>query len=147
MLSRAARVVYGPGASSVWRQVGNGSRGSTGVQVGSTRVGPSCMAAVTWWRSARGATGDAAASAGFLAQEEVQERVLMVVRNFEKVAPDQVTADSHFTNDLGLDSLDTVELVMAMEEEFAIEIPDADADKILTCKDAVGYISNNPNAK
>jgi len=58
-----------------------------------------------------------------------------------------VTAASHFVNDLALDSLDTVELVMAVEDEFGIEIPDAEADKIQTCKDAVDYIASHPNAK
>jgi NADH dehydrogenase (ubiquinone) 1 alpha/beta subcomplex 1 len=48
---------------------------------------------------------------------------------------------------LGLDSLDTVEVVMAFEEEFAIEIPDADADKILSCADAIDYIASQPRAK
>jgi acyl carrier protein len=49
--------------------------------------------------------------------------------------------------DLGLDSLDTVELVMAMEEEFSIEIPDEDADSIQTVEGAVGYFANHPHAK
>lgn len=50
-------------------------------------------------------------------------------------------------NDLGLDSLDTVEVVMAFEEEFGVEIPDGDADKIMTCTDAIQYLSSHPNAK
>ena len=52
-----------------------------------------------------------------------------------------------FQKDLGLDSLDTVELVMALEEEFAVEIPDSEADKIASCADAIGYISTHPMAK
>ena len=54
---------------------------------------------------------------------------------------------SHFEKDLGLDSLDVVELVMAFEEEFAIEIPDADADKIISVEDAVNYVAQHPMAK
>lgn len=59
----------------------------------------------------------------------------------------QVTPSAHFQKDLGLDSLDTVEVVMAFEEEFAIEIPDVEADKILSTSDAVQYISAHPQAK
>lgn len=59
----------------------------------------------------------------------------------------QVTDTASFEKDLGLDSLDTVELVMAIEEEFAIEIPDSEADKILSVPDAVAYIAANPQAK
>lgn len=59
----------------------------------------------------------------------------------------QVTASASFQKDLGLDSLDTVELVMALEEEFAIEIPDSEADKILSCGDAISYIASNPMAR
>lgn len=59
----------------------------------------------------------------------------------------KVTADSHFTGDLGLDSLDTVELVMALEDEFAIEIADESAEKIVSVADAVDFIAGNANAK
>ena len=58
----------------------------------------------------------------------------------------QVSPTATFQADLGLDSLDTVELVMAIEEEFAIEIPDAEADKILSCGDAIAYLSAHPQA-
>ncbi|CAI8232825.1 MAG: acyl carrier protein [Sulfurovum sp.] len=58
----------------------------------------------------------------------------------------EVKEDSKFIEDLGADSLDVVELVMALEEKFDIEIPDEDAEKILTVKDAIDYIENNANA-
>lgn len=54
---------------------------------------------------------------------------------------------AHFKNDLDLDSLDAVEVVMAIEEEFCIEIPDSEADKILSIADAVAYITTHPMAK
>lgn len=88
-----------------------------------------------------------AAEAGYLDEGVVTNRVLEVVKKFEKVQPEKVNKGAHFVNDLGLDSLDTVELVMAFEDEFAIEIPDADAEKILSCGDAINYMSNNVNAK
>lgn len=59
----------------------------------------------------------------------------------------QVAPGAVFQKDLGLDSLDVVELVMALEEEFAIEIPDSEADKILSCSEAISYVSSNPMAK
>ena len=62
----------------------------------------------------------------------VQERVIEIVASQLGVSKDQITPETSFINDLGADSLDTVELVMALEEEFGIEIPDEDAEKILT---------------
>ncbi|MCA9750658.1 MAG: acyl carrier protein [Gemmatimonadetes bacterium] len=62
------------------------------------------------------------------------------------VEAEQVTADASFIEDLGADSLDTVELVMALEENFDIEIPDEDAEKIKTVRDAVSYIDKNVSA-
>lgn len=59
----------------------------------------------------------------------------------------QVTPEADFSKDLGLDSLDTVEVVMAFEEEFCVEIPDAEADRILSTSDAIKYISGHPQAK
>ncbi|MEJ5168197.1 MAG: acyl carrier protein [Arcobacteraceae bacterium] len=57
--------------------------------------------------------------------------------------PDEVKAESKFIEDLGADSLDVVELVMALEERFGIEIPDEDAEKIMTVGDAIKYIEDN----
>ena len=70
----------------------------------------------------------------------VEERVIEIVSEQMGVAKDQVTRDTSFVNDLGADSLDTVELVMALEEGFGMEIPDEDAEKITTVKDAINYI-------
>jgi NADH dehydrogenase (ubiquinone) 1 alpha/beta subcomplex 1 len=78
---------------------------------------------------------------------EVSDRIVQVVKNFDKVDPDKVVPSSKFSDDLGLDSLDSVEVVMAIEDEFAIEIPDAEADKIASITDAVEYIAGHPMAK
>lgn len=59
------------------------------------------------------------------------------------VDPEQVTENASFVNDLGADSLDTVELIMAFEEEFGVEIPDDEAEKIKTVKDVLDYIEAN----
>ncbi|XVE90667.1 hypothetical protein DITRI_Ditri20bG0095500 [Diplodiscus trichospermus] len=83
----------------------------------------------------------------FLDKSEVTDRVVSVVKNFQKVDPGKVTPNAHFQNDLGLDSLDTVEVVMALEEEFGFEIPDNEADKINTINLAVEFISSHPQAK
>jgi len=70
----------------------------------------------------------------------VPERVLNVCKAFDKINADVVTADSHFMNDLGLDSLDHVELIMAAEDEFGFEIPDVDAERLLTVKTLIEYV-------
>lgn len=59
------------------------------------------------------------------------------------VDENKITANAHFIEDLGADSLDTVELIMQFEEDFGIEIPDEEAEKILTVQNAYDYISNN----
>jgi acyl carrier protein len=71
---------------------------------------------------------------------EIEARVKKIVVEQLGVKEDEVTTDASFVDDLGADSLDTVELVMALEEEFETEIPDEDAEKIVTIKDAVNYI-------
>ncbi|CAA3028483.1 acyl carrier protein 2, mitochondrial [Olea europaea var. sylvestris] len=83
----------------------------------------------------------------FLDKSEVMDRVLNCVKNFQKVDPSKVTPNAHFQNDLGLDSLDTVEIVMALEEEFGFEIPDNEADKINSINLAVDFIASHPQAK
>jgi len=59
------------------------------------------------------------------------------------VSPDQVKPEARFIDDLGADSLDTVELIMALEEEFGVEIPDEDAEKMVTVGDAMSYLKAN----
>ncbi|RMF58399.1 MAG: acyl carrier protein [Calditrichaeota bacterium] len=72
----------------------------------------------------------------------LEERVKEIIVEKLGVAPEKVTADAHFIEDLGADSLDTVELVMAFEDEFNVEIPDEDAQQISTVKSAVEYLSS-----
>jgi NADH dehydrogenase (ubiquinone) 1 alpha/beta subcomplex 1, acyl-carrier protein len=119
-----------------------------------------------------------------LDRKEVAERVVSVLRNFEKVDAAKLNDKAHFSNDLGLDSLDAVEVssrymqlihqylnpffllhlqlslllfylsllsflqvCMALEEEFCITIPDAEAEKILSVEDAVNFIATHPQAR
>ena len=73
----------------------------------------------------------------------VEERVIKMVAEQLGVKEDDIQTGSSFVEDLGADSLDTVELIMALEEEFDAEIPDEDAEKIATVEDAVNYINQN----
>lgn len=73
----------------------------------------------------------------------VEERVRKVVVEQLGVKEDEVILEASFVDDLGADSLDTVELVMALEEEFETEIPDEDAEKITTVKQAVDYVNEH----
>lgn len=75
--------------------------------------------------------------------ENVQERVKNIIVEQLGVEADQVKPEAQFVNDLGADSLDTVELIMALEEEFDIEIPDDKAEKIKTVGEAISYIEEN----
>jgi len=68
------------------------------------------------------------------------------LKGFEKVDPEKLTATAEFSRDLGLDSLDAVEVQMAIEEEFSIEIPDAEADEIQSVAQAIEYIKKTPAA-
>jgi acyl carrier protein len=76
---------------------------------------------------------------------DVADRVKKIVLEHLGVDEDKVVETASFIDDLGADSLDTVELVMAFEEEFGIEIPDDAAEKILTVKDAVDFIESQSN--
>ena len=74
---------------------------------------------------------------------DIGERVKKIVVEHLGVEPEKVTDQASFIDDLGADSLDTVELVMAFEEEFGCEIPDDAAEKIVTVKDAVNFIESH----
>lgn len=77
-----------------------------------------------------------------MSQEEIFAKVQKIVAEQLSVEPSEVTPEASFANDLGADSLDTVELVMALEEEFDIEIPDEAAENIATVQAAVDYIKD-----
>ncbi|NP_001233067.1 uncharacterized protein LOC100166849 [Acyrthosiphon pisum] len=72
--------------------------------------------------------------------EQIKKRILLVLQLYDKVNPDKLSLESHFINDLGLDSLDHVEVIMAIEDEFGFEIPDEDAEKLHRPKDIVQYV-------
>ncbi len=71
----------------------------------------------------------------------LEEKVKKIIVDQLGVSEEEVVATASFTDDLGADSLDTVELVMALEEEFDLEIPDEDAEKIATVQDIINYIN------
>lgn len=77
----------------------------------------------------------------------VAEKVKSIIVEQLGVEADEVTSEASFTEDLGADSLDIVELVMAFEEEFGIEIPDEDAEKIGRVKEAISYIEQHAGEK
>lgn len=78
-----------------------------------------------------------------MSSEEVFDKVKEIIVEQLGVAENTVTLEASFIDDLGADSLDIVELIMSLEEEFDMEIPDADAEKIVTVNDVVEYIKNN----
>ena len=75
-----------------------------------------------------------------MADKSIEEKVKDIIVEQLGVNPEQVTPSASFIEDLGADSLDTVELVMAFEEEFSVEVPDEDAEKLQTVGDVVTYI-------
>lgn len=74
---------------------------------------------------------------------EIEQRIKKIVAEQLGVKEDEIKNESSFVNDLGADSLDTVELVMALEEEFECEIPDEQAEKINTVQEAIDYVSSS----
>lgn len=77
---------------------------------------------------------------------ELEKQVATLISKSLKIEEDKVKAECSFIDDLGADSLDIVELVMAMEDEFQIDIPDKDAESIKTVQDAINYIKQNKGA-
>lgn len=77
----------------------------------------------------------------------VEEKVKQIISEQLGVKPEEIKPESHFIEDLGADSLDTVELVMSLEEEFTIEIPDEDAEKLTTVGEAIKYIEDKVKSK
>ncbi|KAJ8253941.1 hypothetical protein COCON_G00205530 [Conger conger] len=77
-----------------------------------------------------------------LTLESIKDRVMYVLKLYDKVNPETILVTSHFIKDLGLDSLDQVEIIMAMEDEFGFEIPDSEAEKLMTPDEIVQYIAD-----
>ena len=76
---------------------------------------------------------------------EIKPKIKKIVADHLGIEEEKVTEEASFIDDLGADSLDTVELVMALEEEFDVEIPDEDAEKIATVQHAIDYIKGHTN--
>jgi len=81
-----------------------------------------------------------------VSEQELFEKVKKIIVEQLGVNAEEVTSESSFTEDLGADSLDTVELVMALEEEFEVEIPDEDAEKLTTVRAVLDYIKSHQPA-
>merc|ERR1711976_606597 len=75
--------------------------------------------------------------------EQIRDRVMLVLKLYDKINPEKITLDSHFTNDCGLDSLDHVEIIMQMEEEFGFEIPDDHAEYLMTPRKIIQYVADH----
>jgi len=78
-----------------------------------------------------------------LDRETIRKKVKEMIVDSLGIDPEKISSDSSFVDDLGADSLDTVELVMAFEEEFGVEIPDEDAEKLATVGDAISYLEKS----
>ncbi|CAD1470515.1 unnamed protein product [Heterotrigona itama] len=72
----------------------------------------------------------------------IRKRIFLVLNLYDKIDPQKLSLDSHFIDDLGLDSLDHIEVIMAIEDEFGFEIPDMDAEKLLRPADIVRYVAD-----
>ena len=83
----------------------------------------------------------------FMAEKSIEEKVKDIIVEQLGVNPEQVTPQASFIEDLGADSLDIVELVMAFEEEFSVEVPDEDAEKLQTVGDVIKYIEERAKAQ
>ncbi|ODV59875.1 acyl carrier protein, partial [Ascoidea rubescens DSM 1968] len=81
-----------------------------------------------------------------LTKDDVSKRVYDVIKSFEKTKDIEISNELNFATDLGLDSLDVVEVLVAIEEEFDFEIPDNDADEIKSVGQVIEYIVNHPEA-
>ncbi|XP_026540169.1 acyl carrier protein, mitochondrial [Notechis scutatus] len=77
-----------------------------------------------------------------LTLKSIHDQVLYVLKLYDKIDPEKLTVEAHFMKDLGLDSLDQVEIIMAMEDEFGFEIPDAAAEKLMSPQDIMDYIAD-----
>jgi acyl carrier protein len=102
---------------------------------------PACFTLTQEFRQARRALRTFHPGEGYFIMNNVQERVKKIVVEQLGVNDEDVTDSASFVDDLGADSLDTVELVMALEEEFECEIPDEEAEKITTVQQAIDYIN------
>lgn len=78
-----------------------------------------------------------------MSENNIEEKVREIIVDQLSVSADQVTPEAKFVDDLGADSLDTVELVMAFEEEFSIEVPDEEAEKLQSVGDVIAYVEKN----